>query len=77
MTALARHHLSRSLEGTAVALDLPLCWDAEQVHRHGPDYDTDLWFLSWDLGAIDPTALIFGVRPEYVDCRDCLEWMHA
>lgn len=75
-TEKPRHHLSRSLLGM-VALDLPLCWDAEQIRRDGPDYDTDLWFLSWDHGAIDPLELLFATAREHVTCRDCNEWLHA
>jgi hypothetical protein len=60
-----------------VALPLPLCWDADQISRHGADYDTEDWFTSWDHGAIDPTALMFGTAPEHVTCPDCKEWLHA
>lgn len=70
------HHLSRSLDGM-VALDLPLCWDADAKQRHGAGYDADLWFLSWDHGAIDPTVLVFATSRGHVTCVDCLGWLHA
>jgi hypothetical protein len=70
------HHLARTLDGM-VALPLPLCWDADAIQRHGRDYDTDLWFLSWDQGAIDPTRLLFATSREHVTCPGCAEWLHA
>lgn len=75
MSGLA-HHLSRSLPGM-VALNLPLCWDADAAQRFGVEYDPEDWFTSWDHGAIDPTALVFATSPEHVECPDCVEWLHA
>lgn len=71
-----RHHLSRSLPGV-LALNLPLCWDADAIQRHGLDYDTEDWFTAWDHDAIDPTSLVFATAPQYMTCDDCKEWIHA
>lgn len=77
MTTRTVHHLSRELEGALLHFPLPLCWDAEQIARDGPDYDVELWWLSWDQGAVSPLELVFAVQREAVSCRDCLEWLHA
>lgn len=82
LKGLTIHKLSRILEGR-VDFPLPLCWDAEQIACNGKDYDTENWFLAWDLGAIDPMGLSFaysadGVHhPHLVNCQACLEWMHS
>lgn len=77
VTDEAAHWLSRSLPGSVLALDLPLCWDAEARQRLGADYDADLWFVSWDHEVIDPTSLVFATSRERVTCVDCLGWLHA
>lgn len=76
---LVRHHLSRQLKGHAVNFPLPLCWDAEQRPAPGETQEEldGLWWLSWDVGAVNPLELVFAVVPAGVTCRDCLEWLHA
>lgn len=76
----AVHHLSRYLEGAAPwRFPLPLCWDAAQLPKPGETREglDGLWWLSWDVGAVDPTELLFATAPAFVTCRECLEWLHA
>lgn len=73
------HLEQRKLEGSDCTWSLPLCWHAEILERCGPDdaNDDDLWWLSVDHGALDPDDVRATTDPAGVDCRHCLEWMHA
>lgn len=76
---LELHWLSRELKGATDVFPLPLCWDAAQLPKPGETQEEldGLWWLSWDVGAVNPLELVFVEPREFVTCRDCLEWLHA
>lgn len=71
------HKRARWLEGRdGFRWGLPLCWDADARQRTG-ESDDELWWISVDHGAIDPSEVFLAEVAAGVDCPDCIEWIRS
>ena len=65
-------HLRSALDHPTRPIPLPLCWIAEGEQRGAT---VDEWLVSIDHEALPDVAVTSDHAG--VDCRDCLEWIHA